>query len=1016
MRDSYLELYRSTVAGYICGILMAVVGLGAVRATEITFTDINPDRSTLDPTDPDGATGGRVNGLAIVADNNRVFYAESEWGGIYKSKDGGATWTRLDSHLPTVTWDVEVDPKETERVYATSFYDGRVNSLAGINVSTDGGASWNHPTVVIPPDLMCSQERKEEPSAFGISIDPDEPQKAYVGTSCGLAISNDHGITWRAVDPTPDDAANNVWDVVVHHNGIIDICGDDGHLRSTDGGSSWKSGSGLLSGICSIAASPYEEDVIFVTVGRDIYESDDGGIKWENLGTPDFRRQGRVPFVATNPRGKGTFDLWFGDVSLYRGSCTSSPSTGGLRCPMARTGSPSSPPPTGWAGPFTRGVGGHDDVGDIAFDSKTRIGACPVLFSSDGGIYFNTNRDNPSCHSPTWEQPKVTPHGLWVFGLAGAHRLGVVGEDLYFGNQDNGTFAATDAGAAKPTWYNRDCCDGFDFVADPVRVVYTLCCGFSILRGNPGIPPPVSVVTNPPGSIPTFNFPDFIDQYGDNRYVAVTYSGAYITQDITASPVSWVQLGAGSTPTGGFCAVKAAVKSGVPTFYALTRCNLGELWKYTGTATGSVWQRVDNRSGLSGGFSIYAVDRSNPDRLYAANISSSGPRMVYSNDGGASWSFDTNLDEMMNGGGAFRYQTRRGPTNFTSFGTYYQPSLVAFDPMDPNLLVAGGQESGVFLSINGGLTWNLVSDPLTSGDSGIPHIPRARFAYFDHDPADRVDIYVGTQGRGVWRIAYYPVKPTINYSAKIICGVQKEPECLTLARGLYATAINVHNPTNEPVRFLKTLSLTHPPGGQEPGKVIRISEDRLLPGEALEVDCEDIRNRVFPDGFPAPFIKGFLTIGSEDRLNVTAVYSTGNLANDLEHTSIDVEQTPGYKVSQTERPADLIPVPTGDTQRVGAYCEIRDGMLVVTVKNQGVWSAGVSVTEVDFFDFGKSNANTDSLFPGDTTEVLFDIPDGCLPSGVDATCKFKITVDAHAQVSESDETNNTAQSECVIIA
>lgn len=113
-------------------------------------------------------------------------------------------------------------------------------------------------------DLSWWGSTCDELSAFGISIDPNT-NYVYVGTNCGLAISENAGHTWRFVDPTPATPADDVWDVVVH-DGIIDLIGDDGDQRSIDGGSSWTSGA-LPGRLGSIDASPHEPDVLFATTG-----------------------------------------------------------------------------------------------------------------------------------------------------------------------------------------------------------------------------------------------------------------------------------------------------------------------------------------------------------------------------------------------------------------------------------------------------------------------------------------------------------------------------------------------------------------------------------------------------------------------------------------------------------------------------------------------------------------------------------------------------------------------------
>ena len=53
-------------------LLVAAAALGSPAAfadtegtIDVTFEDVNPDNSDTDPSDPDGATGGRVNGLAV---------------------------------------------------------------------------------------------------------------------------------------------------------------------------------------------------------------------------------------------------------------------------------------------------------------------------------------------------------------------------------------------------------------------------------------------------------------------------------------------------------------------------------------------------------------------------------------------------------------------------------------------------------------------------------------------------------------------------------------------------------------------------------------------------------------------------------------------------------------------------------------------------------------------------------------------------------------------------------------
>jgi hypothetical protein len=241
-------------------------------------------------------------------------------------------------------------------------------------------------------------------------------------------------------------------------------------------------------------------------------------------------------------------------------------------------------------------------------------------------------------------------------------------------------------------------------------------------------------------------------------------TGVFITNDITASPPVWTQLGPASMP-GGAHGITPIGEGPSTVFYVQVPTgdlrSFDTLWRYTGTAATGTWQQIQPPGGL-GGFSLFAVDPQNAQRIVASHLrTGQPPAMIMTLDGGGTWSPLPTLDAQMNGGGAFRAQTQRGPTAFTGFRGYPQPQLVAFSPRDPNLMVAGGNDSGVFVSVDGGANWTLASDPISPASSGTPHIPRPQFAHFDHlrDGVGRdgavqsnVDVYVGTRGRGVFRI------------------------------------------------------------------------------------------------------------------------------------------------------------------------------------------------------------------------------------------------------------------------
>lgn len=106
-----------------------------------------------------------------------------------------------------------------------------------------------------------------------------------------------------------------------------------------------------------------------------------------------------------------------------------------------------------------------------------------------------------------------------------------------------------------------------------------------------------------------------------------------------------------------------------------------------------------------------------------------------------------------------------------------------------------------------------------------------------------------------------------QYAAKIVCGTPDSSGASVVSQR-YATAINVHNPSDSlQVELLKQLALTFPPGRQRGGKVIQVALDTLRPEQALVVACRDFVRTA------GTSFEGFVVLLSALSLDVTAVYT-----------------------------------------------------------------------------------------------------------------------------------------------
>ncbi len=717
-------LENSRVLGFS---LVALIFLSLLPGTApADVFDVNPDGI---PTEP--RFGGRALGITIQPGDNNIVFVATERGGFFSSSDGGTTWAHIDDVPVPMARDILFDPQNASLLIASGRFDGGVVNQGGIWRSTDGGATWSKPAGSNPG---CSAEA----STWGIAI-PDDPafnQNVFVATDCGIAVSPDSGATWNHVDPcAAGDAAfcsstGRYFDVtarVVGGNVQVDVCGDEGVFRSSDGGATWSAPdpasparrvSGGAFNPCNVATAPNDANTLYLAnysgvtpagfcISR-LMENSAGVTAGGWVDMQVSASNCRDPWVVTHPDQGGDPDLYevyFGDTQRMR------------RQVCDRTASPRCM--TGMANWPTADAGSHADTSDIEFDTTVANG-CPLVLTSDGG-----NATSSDCGA-TWDDGNRGLHALDVVTFAGTVNGGGV-TDLYAGTQDNGVYATQDNAA---TWTRPAGADGYNVLADrnaPARVFYRICFACNNSIANPGLLGPAPF-PNPPGNIPTFAV---VTQFGPMSYAFVTSDGgspaAWSVWVTTDEGVTWTQMGPNLPGNPG--EIKAAGPAASPTFYL--RLNVSgqrRIYRLTGALDATATLTLAN-AGLSVPTSSWDVDPGNPNLLYASDIGNN--QMMVSRDGGNSWNPDNALTQRVTQNGEFLFS----PNSF--------PSLVSGVGIDPNSqqIMVGTRSAGWYASVNDGAHWVPVQ--------GSALIPRAEEFFFDQDTGD---IYAATRGRGIWRI------------------------------------------------------------------------------------------------------------------------------------------------------------------------------------------------------------------------------------------------------------------------
>ena len=193
--------------------------------------------------------------VVYVAACGKLFGTNPERG-VYKSTDGGSSWEqKLFVSDSTACIDVAINPVSPDTVYAAMWERERLaqwRKVGGLTSriyrSTDGGDSWSQLTSGLPANSTTV-------GRIGISVSASSPNIVYAiysndpGDFMGVYKSTNYGTSWSRVN--------------------------DGALSGFLGGFGWYFG--------NIRVDPTEPNRVFV-LGVDLYRSTNGGSSWSNVG------------------------------------------------------------------------------------------------------------------------------------------------------------------------------------------------------------------------------------------------------------------------------------------------------------------------------------------------------------------------------------------------------------------------------------------------------------------------------------------------------------------------------------------------------------------------------------------------------------------------------------------------------------------------------------------------------------------------------------------------------------
>ncbi len=408
---------------------------------------------------------GRINDLEMHPANARILYAGAAGGGVWKSVDGGATFSPIFDDYAQSIGTVALDPNDPDKtIWVGTGETWTRNSVSvgdGLYRTTDGGSNWKE----IP-----GFENSERIAS--VEINPNNSNEVYVGVlgalwsdseDRGVYKTTDGGKTWKKIlyiDPStgaadvimdpknPNVLYASMWQFRRSAWGFASGGPNSALYKSTDSGATWnKIHKGFPSGDLgriAVAVAPSDNSILYAVLETEdkskngLWKSTNAGQSWEHLNN-DFGLVVR-PFyfsrITVDPRNP--------DIVVK----------GGLNGSISRDG-----------GKTFKSLGQmHSDIHDMTFHIKD---SDQMFCGTDGGVYRSWNGGT------TMEIVENLP-------LSQFYHISVDDAEpynVYGGLQDNGSWygpSSSPGGVNARDWNSVGYGDGFRVLKHPTKnIIYS---------------------------------------------------------------------------------------------------------------------------------------------------------------------------------------------------------------------------------------------------------------------------------------------------------------------------------------------------------------------------------------------------------------------------------------------------------------------------------------------------------------------------------------------------------------